>query len=132
MKYLLDTDIVIYFMKNLHGLAERIAIVEPSNLYISIITYSELLFGAYNSTHIEKNVAKVKLFTHDIQVLPFCEQSAEIYAEEKALLKKKGSILADLDLMIAGIALRHNYTLVTNNTKHFQRIKNLKLVNWCK
>lgn len=131
MKYLLDTDTIIYFMKNLHGVPERIANCSAEDISISLITFSELLFGAFNSTHAQKNLAKVKSFGNDIRILPFCEKSAYIYAEQKALLKKAGKPIEDLDLMIASTAIHHNCTLITNNTKHFVRIKNLQLDNWC-
>ena len=71
-------------------------------------------------------------FLNNMTILPFCEDSSYIFAEQKAVLKKGGNIIADLDLMIASIALNHKSILVTNNTKHFECIKKLKVENWSK
>ena len=131
MKYLLDTDIIIYYLKDLHGISERINNYDLDDLAISIITYSELLYGAFNSVRSKTNIKIIEKLFSKIRVLSFCDKSAYIYAEQKAILKKSGKILADLDLMIASIAMHHDCTLITNNTKHFNRIKKLKLDNWC-
>jgi tRNA(fMet)-specific endonuclease VapC len=58
--------------------------------------------------------------------------ASEIFAKEKARLKKRGLIIADMDLMIASIAIAHGLPLVTNNHKHFERIKGLRLIRWVK
>ena len=97
---------------------------------ITIINHTELLFGAHHSVKKKQNFTKIPSFLKNFEILPFCNDSSHIFAEHKASLKKAGTLIDDFDLIIASIALRHQYTLVTNNTKHFQRIKKLKLENW--
>lgn len=130
MSYILDTDTIIYFLKGMPSITERIASISPGEINTTIINHAELLFGAFNSARKQKNLKKVGMFLDAIKILPFCEQASAIFAEQKAGLKKRGTLLADLDLMIASITLRHEMVLVTNNSRHFERLKNLRLENW--
>lgn len=130
MKYILDTDTLIYFLKGHENVVKRVASVSRDELGTTIINHAELLFGAFNSQRKKQNLLKAKSFLENILIMPFCQESSYIFAENKALLKKRGNIVADLDLMIASIALRNKSILITNNTKHFNRIKKLKIENW--
>ncbi len=131
VKYLLDTNIVIYFLNDTHGVSKNFLIHKNTELGISMLAFSELLYGAYNSTRCEKNLAQLKKLIADIQLIPFCERSAHTFGENKAWLKKKGTIVDDVDLIIGSIAIANDMTLITNNIKHFERIPKLKLENWC-
>ena len=131
MKYLIDTDIVIYFLKDLHGVSQIISIHEPEQLNISILTLAELLYGAFKSSQKESNLQRIKKFLKLVNIIPFCEDSTYTYAENKASLRKKGNLIDDMDLMIASTAITNDMTLITNNTKHFSRVPSLKLDNWC-
>jgi tRNA(fMet)-specific endonuclease VapC len=126
----LDTDILIYFLKGHEKVVEHINYISLDKISMTIVNHTELLFGAFNSAHQKKNFDKIQAFLKQLNVLPFCEDASHIFAHQKALLKKQGKIIADLDLMIASIALKHERILVTNNTKHFVRIKGLKMENW--
>jgi len=129
-KYVIDSDILIYFIKGRKEIVEELIKIAPSSLYITRINYTELVYGAYNSARVEENLAKVKPFLETFQILEFDKESSEIFAKTKATLKKKGKIIQDMDLMIASIALRHDYALVSNNIKHFERIDGLDLIGW--
>jgi len=131
VKYILDTDTLIYFLKGQKNIVERIATISADDIAITIVNHTELLFGAFNSARKKQNLEKISAFLKKIQVFPFCEKSSFIFAEQKALLKTQGNIIADLDLMIASIVLSNESILITNNTKHFARIKKLKIENWC-
>ncbi len=63
-------------------------------------------------------------------VLAFTEEAATFSAEQYAKLRKHGSPLEDIDLLIAGIALSNNLVLVTHNSRHFVRIEGLELADW--
>ncbi|EDN65528.1 conserved hypothetical protein [Beggiatoa sp. PS] len=65
-----------------------------------------------------------------MEVLGFDKRSDEVFARLKAELKQTGKMIADMDLMIASICVTNHFTLVTNNTKHFQRIQELSIENW--
>lgn len=131
MKYFLDTDTLIYFLKGHSQVVENLSNQSTSDLATTIINHSELLFGAFNSARKTENLEIVHGLLKNLPIISFCEESSAIFAEQKALLKKQGTIVADMDLMIASVALRHSAVLVTNNSKHFARIKNIKLENWC-
>lgn len=127
MNYILDTDIMIYFLKGHENVVKTIAHKPPEKISTTIINQAELFFGAYNSTHKNKNLEIIENFLSHIQVIPFCVDSARIFAEQKAAMKKNGNLIADMDLMIASICLAKNRVLVTNNQKHFDRISHLKM-----
>jgi predicted nucleic acid-binding protein len=129
-KLLLDSDILIYFLKGHAQVVDQVARHTPEDLLTSRINYTELLYGAYNSARAESNLRTILAFLENFEILEFDKCASEIFAKEKARLKKSGIMIADMDLMIASIAIAHDVALVTNNFKHFERIKNLTLVRW--
>lgn len=132
MNYILDTDTLIYFLKGEPQVVKKMRQVESKAIYTSIITHSELLFGAYNSAHVEKNLKKISKFLDSIAILPYDEEASKTFGQLKAKLKHKGKLIADMDLMIASICLTQKATLVTNNSRHFERVPHLKFTNWVK
>jgi len=126
-KYLLDSDILIYFLKGKQEVVERISKIPMDSLHISRINYTELIYGAYNSAKINQNLEIIEPFLDNFKILEFTQKSSLIFAKEKARLKKNGNIIADMDLMIASIAIENDCTLISNNIKYFQRVQNLKL-----
>jgi len=126
-KYLIDSDILIYFLKGKQEVVERISQIPIDDLYISRINYTELIYGAYNSARIEQNLKVIEPFLDNFKILEFTKKSSLIFAKEKVRLKKSGNIIADMDLMIASIAIENNCILISNNIKHFQRVQNLEL-----
>ena len=126
-KYLIDSDILIYFLKGKQEVVERLSQIPIDDLYISRINYTELIYGAYNSSKINQNLKVIEPFLDSFKVLEFTKISSLIFAKEKARLKKNGNIIADMDLMIASIAIENDCTLISNNIKHFDRVQNLEL-----
>jgi tRNA(fMet)-specific endonuclease VapC len=129
--FLLDTDMVIFSFKGHPTVRENIARHRHDPLKISIITLMELYYGAFKSRQAAGNLAKVKILEHNIDIISVGIETAELFGMVKAKLENRGKRLDDFDLVIAACALAHNLTLVTNNTDHFSRITDLKLVNWC-
>ena len=127
-KYILDSDILIYFLKGKRDTVESVIALPKADLYTTIINYTELLYGVYNSTKITQNREKIVPFLETFQLLPFDKEAGKIFAKEKARLKKEGKPIADMDLMIASIAIANDAHLFTNNLKHFGRIDGLKLL----
>ena len=127
-KYILDSDILIYFLKGEKKVIEQVISLPANSLYITIINYAELLYGIYNSNKIKHNKVKILPFLDNFKILYFDEQSSEIFAKLKANLKREGNLIADMDLMIASITISNNATLFTNNLKHFKRIEKLKIL----
>ena len=130
-KYLLDTNICIYYIKGKFGLKEKFRIVKKENLFISEITLAELKFGVQNSESPKKNQATLEDFLTGIQIIPIFN-SLDLYAEEKARLRKTGQTLDDFDLLIGVSSVANKMVLVTNNESHFERIKNIEIENWTK
>ena len=129
--YLLDTNICIYIIKKKPiKVFKKFSRLEIGELKISSITFAELYFGVYNSQNIEKNLNTIKNFLLPFEIIDFDEKSASEYAKIKANLRKKGQIIGELDMQIAGVALSNNLILITNNEKEFNRIENLKIENW--
>ena len=126
-KYLIDSDILIYFLKGKQEVVERLLQIPIDDLYISRINYTELIYGAYNSSKINQNLKVIEPFLDSFKVLEFTKTSSLVFAKEKARLKKNGNIIADMDLMIASIAIENDCTLISNNIKHFDRVRNLEL-----
>ncbi len=132
MNYVIDTDILIYFLKGNKLVLKRFVDAVPGTIHISIVNHAELMYGAHHSQHKKKNLQKVSAFLESMPVLPFCKASSNIFGELKSKLNKEGASLADMDLIIASICLQNNMVLVTNNTKHFARVSELTLDNWSK
>ncbi|MFN0189004.1 MAG: type II toxin-antitoxin system VapC family toxin [Bacteroidia bacterium] len=130
-RYLLDTNICVYFLKGQFDLDKRIEKAEIQNCYISEITIAELKFGAENSEHKEKNRKTIDEFVSKFTIIPVYS-SLDIYAREKARLRKKGQPLDDFDLLIGATAISNNLILVTRNVTDFERLEGISLVNWIK
>lgn len=131
MDYLLDTNICIYFLKGRYGLVEKIERIGFENLFISEITVAELKYGVEKSATPDKNRPVINELIDRFKQLPIYG-ALDVYAKEKARLKKEGNIVDDLDLLIGATAIENNMILVTNNEKHFVRLQNIKVENWTK
>lgn len=129
MSFLIDTNICIYFLKGMFDLVEKFDEIGIENLYISEITVAELKFGAAKSDHPIKNKVVIEELISKFKQIPIYK-SLDIFAEEKARLQKNGNIVDDFDLLIGATAVANSMILVTNNEKHFKRLKGIKLENW--
>ena len=128
-KYLLDTNICIYFLKGQFELHRKIEEIGEENCYLSEITIAELKFGAENSKQKEKNRKNNEEFLAKFNILPVFP-ALDIYAKEKARLKSKGKIVDDFDLLIGATAIHNNLTLVTRNVKDFVRLNKIRIEDW--
>jgi tRNA(fMet)-specific endonuclease VapC len=105
--------------------------VPTENLFISEITLAELKFGVENSEKKEKNHQILNDFLTGVKIVPIFH-SLDLYAKEKARLRKVGTPLDDFDLLIGVASVAHNLIMITNNTSHFKRIKGITLEDWTK
>jgi tRNA(fMet)-specific endonuclease VapC len=128
-KYLLDTDICIFFLKGKYELVQKIDAVGIQNCFISEITIAELLFGAERSGNYAKHNKEVLFMEEHFKVLPL-SNALRIYAKEKARLQGIGERIAEFDLLIGATAIANNLIMVTRNKKHFIRIDGIQLENW--
>jgi tRNA(fMet)-specific endonuclease VapC len=129
--YLLDTNICIYAIKKKPILVlEQIKEKSKLGIYISALTVAELEYGIENSTKIEENRVSLLKYLSLFNILPFDDRDAIPYGKLKTKLRKDGQIIGPIDMLLAAQALSKDLIFVTNNTKEFRRIENLKLENW--
>lgn len=131
MKFLLDTDICIFFLKGKFGIKDKIIKAGIENCFISEITIAELKFGARKSDDFEKHSKEVDKMEELFTVIPIYS-SFEKFAEEKVRLQKEGNLIPDFDLLIGSTAIENDLILVSNNEKHLKRISGIRLENWAK
>jgi tRNA(fMet)-specific endonuclease VapC len=129
--YMLDTDICSYIMRrSSQPLLNRLQQVRVSDVCISVITKSELLFGVEMSPRRQQDDIALKALLPYVDVLDFPDQAAAHYANIRAHLKTRGTMIGANDLFIAAHARSLGLTLVTNNTTEFRRVPDLVLENW--
>lgn len=130
-RYLLDTNICIYIIKNKpQSVKEKFKEFDIGTLTISSITVSELYYGAYKSQFVEKNLLALEHFLKPFDIIDFDTKSAIEYGKIRADLERKGLVIGGLDMQIASIAKINNMILITNNIKEFERVANLEIENW--
>ena len=128
MKYMMDTNICIYAIKNKsESVIRKILSQNPEDLCISVVTYAELMHGVEKSQAVEKNRIAMSLFLSAITVLDFDGEAAEAYGQIRAELERKGTPIDPMDLLIAGHARSQGLILVTNNTREFARVTGLRI-----
>jgi len=131
MKYYLDTNICIYFLKgSFPNLKKKILSVNPDSISIPAIVKGELLYGSEKSKNKEDNFKKIQQFLLPFHIEDFTDNETASYAKIRNELEKKGKIIGPNDLLIASIVFSHNGTLITKNTKKFSRVKDLKIEDW--
>jgi len=131
MKYMLDTNICIYLIKQKPAtIIERFRQTDVSEISISSITLSELFFGVSKNSKPEQNFMALTQFVAPLEILPFGGEAAQYYGDLRAHLKKRGTPIGSLDMLIAAHALSLSNTLITNNEKEFHRVPKLKIENW--
>ena len=130
--YLIDSDIIIYSLKNHPVVRQRFEEKFAIPKAISVISYGELYYGAKKSKQKEKNLAVVRRISELFPIINTTKSIMETFADIKVELQAKGKLISDFDLIIAATALAHNFILVSNNEKHFSKISSLHLENWTK
>ncbi|MBI3241306.1 MAG: type II toxin-antitoxin system VapC family toxin [Chloroflexi bacterium] len=125
---ILDTDHCVAILRGRLDLQGRIS--PDEQLAVTAITVGELTHGAWRSLRASQNLAAVDTLLSAVLVLPFDDDSARRFGALKAALEHSGSVVADLDLQIASIALSHGAPLLTHNRQHFERIPDLQIEDW--
>jgi tRNA(fMet)-specific endonuclease VapC len=130
-RYMLDTDICSYIMKRSNvAVLKRLSTVAVSDVCISVITKSELLFGLEVSPQRRQDAAALVAFLNYMQILDFPDGASLHYARIRAELKRQGAMIGANDLFIAAHARSLSLALVTNNTREFGRVSRLVIENW--
>jgi len=133
MKYLLDTNICIYIIKNKYiDIVKKLDRVGIDNVAVSSITVAELEYGISKSSKPKESEEKLYEFLVPFEILDFNVAAARYYGKLRGELTKNGNLIGSMDMLIASIALANDLRIVTNNEKEFERIPNLKIENWIK
>jgi len=130
LKYMLDTNMVIYTIKNRPAPVKALFKKHTGSLCISTITLGELIYGAEKSAQTERNLADIEGLVARLDVLDFDDIAAAHFGQIRAELAKAGKSIGSYDAMIAGHARSRGLILVTNNTREFKRVAGLRLENW--
>jgi len=130
MRYLLDTNTCVYLMKSIDTVVEHYKSKKHFGISISTITTAELYYGVYNSASPEKNGSNLVNFMIGLEAIEFDSIASAEYGRIRATLRKQGTPIGPLDMLIAAHAKSNNLTLVTNNIREFERVEGLLLENW--
>ncbi len=130
LKYMLDTNIVIYVIKRRPEKLLDTFNTHAGHMCISSITLAELIHGVEKSSLPERNRRNVEDFVSRLDVLSYNDSAASHYGDIRADLERKGILIGVNDLHIAGHARSQGLILVTNNTKEFERVEGLRITDW--
>ena len=128
---MLDTNICIYIMKNRpEHIKEKLKTFNLGDVYLSSVVVSELYYGVYKSVQIERNLVALEHFLKPFNIVDYDLKASVEYGKIRGSLEKAGKTIGGLDMLIAAHARSLGLTLVTNNTKEFERIESLEIDNW--
>ena len=130
IKYMLDTNICIFTIKNKPQIVREAFNRHDGQLCISAVTLMELIYGAEKSAAPEKNLAVIESFAARLEVLPFDNEAASHTGMIRSELAKAGTPIGPYDHMIAGHARSRGFIVVTNNLREFERVPGLRVEDW--
>ena len=130
IKYMLDTNILIYAIKNRPKEIRKTFKRNADYLSMSAVTLGELIYGAERSAQVTRNLQDIEGLAARMDVIPFDYHAATHFGQVCAELSKKGKPIGPYDSMIAGHARALGLILVTNNIREFKRVPGLRVENW--
>ena len=132
MRFLVDTNICIYALKQNPVVLRHLLAQTRTDVVLSVITEAELRAGAAKSTSPVKTLRLLENFLQPVTVLEFTSEDATAYANVRAKLERAGTPIGPLDTLIAAQAVGRRLTLVSNNEREFGRVAGLRLENWAR
>lgn len=131
MKYYLDTNIIIYAMKNEYpNIKNHFLKVPSSSIVIPNIVLAEIEYGARKSKNYKKTIDIYNQFTNTFEMAEFSRKAVKEYGNIRKDLEKQGKIIGPNDLIIAAIVKSEDGILVTHNTNEFSKVKGLNIEDW--
>ena len=130
MKYILDTNTLIYFFKGMGKVANHLLAIPPSEIGIPTIALYELEVGIAKSKSPQKRKTQLQEFVSLINIVPFGYPEAKCAATVRVKLEKDGVPIGPYDVLIAASALANNWILVTHNKEEFDRVGGLRIEDW--
>jgi len=131
VKYMLDSNMCIFLIKRKPDrVLKKLKATLKDGVAISTITLAELEHGVALSAYPEKNADALAQFLSIIEILPFDAKAASHYGYIRADLQRKGTLIGQMDLLIAAHAKAHSLIAVTNNVREFSRVDGLAIEDW--
>ena len=130
MKYVLDTNTLIYFFKGIGDVSKHMLATSPSELAIPTVVLFELEVGIAKSTSPRKRKSQLQEIAALVNILPFGIAESKSAAQIRVKLEKQGLPIGPYDVLIAATAMAKNMILVTHNQKEFGRIEGLRIEDW--
>lgn len=129
MRYIVDTDWVIDYLHEVPRVVDRFNGLLPQGIGLSIVSLAELFDGVFGSDTYREDERVLRAFLDFVDVVPLDEAVCLIFAKERVRLRAAGTPIGDMDLLIGATAIRHNLTLLTNNRRHFGRLRGLDTIS---
>ncbi len=130
MNFFLDTNTLIYYFKDQGHVAKNLLAVSPKQIFIPSTVVSELQVGIHKSTSPQKRTMQLHALLESVSITSFGHEEALTAAKTRAALEAKGTSIGLYDILIAATALKNSATLITRNTKEFERVDGLAVENW--
>lgn len=131
MRYLLDTNVCVRFLNGRSAaVRDRLLATATEDIAVCSVVKAELFYGAMRSANPSRTLERQQAFLSRFVSLPFGDESAILFGRVRAQLAGAGTPIGPYDLQIASIALANNLTLITHNTREFQRVEGLLLEDW--
>ena len=129
MRYLIDSDWAIYYLRRVGGYVERVRGLTADGISISIVSLAEIYEGIYSSTESSAGEEVFQDFLTLVQVVGLDDETCRIFGQVRGRLRAQGALVGDMDILIGATALRHGLTLLSNNRRHFERMPGLSIVS---
>ena len=130
-RYMLDTDMCSYIIRERpESVRQRFKTLAMEQLCVSVVTYAELIYGVERSSSKRVNRPVIEDFVRHLDVMDWDTEAADQYGVIRAKLEAAGTLIGAMDMMIAAHAKSIKAVLVTNNQKHFNKVRGLKIDNW--
>ena len=129
ISYLIDTDWVIHYLNGHNSIIEQLESLKKEGLAISVISVAELYEGVYYSTDPDGDEMALNDFLTDISIHGIEDEICKIFGKERGRLRQAKTMIGDFDLLIASTCLYYDLTLLTNNRKHYQKVRGLKFLS---
>jgi len=130
LKYMLDTNIVIYTLKDRPAKVRAAFKLHSGEMCLSSVSFGELIYGAEKSTRVEHNLGVIEGLAARLGIQSFDTHAAIHFGQLRAELARAGRLIGPYDMMIAGHARALGLILVTNNRREFNRVPGLRVENW--
>lgn len=129
ISYLVDTDWVVHHMNGVEEIRSKLKEMQPYGLGLSVVSLAELYEGVYYSRDPQRSQQQLEAFLTSVTVLEVNEEICKVFGKHRGILRQRGLIIGDFDLLIAATCLHQGLTLLTDNLRHFQRIEGLEIIS---